>query len=106
MKQLLLLALVLSTSFFSQAQFDVTSGNSTGTTITIETESYPVYKTMGGSEYIVCHSMRTGNDYPVWIGVPTTQIVEGRPVRQTRSGKFFILVISSNSHNPYCKYLQ
>ena len=30
----------------------------------------------------------------------------GQSIRQSKSGKYFIFVISEKTHNPYCKYLK
>lgn len=102
----ILLALVMLLSFSASAQFDVTSGEDTKTSITIDSKDYPVLKTTKGSEYIICNSPRTKNDYAVWIGEQTDKKYEGKPVRLTSSGKYFIFLISKKSKNPYCKYLK
>lgn len=102
----ILVALVMLISFSASAQFDVTSGEDTKTSITIDSKDYPVLKTTKGSEYIICNSPRTKNDYAVWIGTATDKKYEGKEVRQSKSGKYFIFVISKNSGNPYCKYLK
>ena len=105
MKSILTL-LVLFISLSASAQFDVHTGKKTGKTITIESKEYPVMVTTKGSEYIICNSPRTKNDYAVWIGKETDKTYEGKPVRQSKSGKYFIFVVSKNSNNPYCKYIK
>ena len=97
---LLLLSLTVS------AQFDVTSGKDTEQTITIESKQHKILETNGGSPYIVCNSPRTKNDYAVWIGSETDKQYEGKPVRKSKSGKYFILVVSTKSNNPYPKYIK
>lgn len=98
--------LVLLISFNMSAQFDVASGEDTKTLITINEISYPILVTANNSEYIICTSPRTGNDYAVWIGKETDLVHDGQPVRVSKSGKNFIFVISKNSKNPYCKYIE
>ena len=63
-------------------------------------------ETAKGSQYIICNSPRTGNDYAVWIGKETDKVHEGKPVRVSKSGKYFIFVVSKKSNNPYCKYIK
>jgi len=98
--------LLLLISLNVTAQFDVASGEQVGL-ITIEGTDHLVYKTTNGSEYIICNSPRTNNDYAVWIGKETKDKDEtGQSIRQSKSGKYFIFVISEKTHNPYCKYLK
>lgn len=101
-----LTAIILLISISVSAQFDVTSGQDTEKSITIDSKDYPILITANSSEYIVCNSPRTKNDYAVWIGEETDKKYEGKPVRMTSSGKYFIFVISKKSKNPYCKYLK
>lgn len=84
--------------------FDVESGESTGLTITIDSEIYDVFATSKGSKYIKLTSS-TGNLYPLWIGEETKESYNNKPVRITSKGKYFIL-LTGKSGNPYCKYLK
>jgi len=97
---LLLLTLTMS------AQFDPNSGTDTGDTIKIENNEHKILETAKGSPYIVCNSPRTKNDYAVWIGTKTDKEWEGKPVRKSRSGKYFVLIVSPKSNNPYPKYIK
>lgn len=98
--------LILFITLSMSAQFDITSGENTGKTIKIDNKDYPILATNSGSEYIVCNSPKSKKDYPVWVGIETSKVYEGQAVRQSKSGKYFIFVISKNSSNPYCKYLK
>ena len=107
MKSFLLLLLVsLFVSFNVSAQFDVASGTITGNEITIEGENYTISITDKGSEYIICNSPTSGNNYPVWIGKTTDKIYQGKPLRISKSGTYFIFIVSTKSNNPYCKYIK
>lgn len=86
--------------------FNVTSGADLNETIMIENTSYDVFATAKGSKYIICNSPKTGNDYPVWIGNETQETYEGRPVRVSKKGTYFVLIKSKKTNNPYCKYLK
>ena len=101
-----LTALVLLISFNMSAQFDVNSGEKTEQEIIIEGQTHVVYMTANKSPYIICNSPRTNNNYAVWIGEETDKVIDGKPVRQSKSGKEFIFVVSPKSKNPYCKYLK
>lgn len=105
MKKLLTILLIF-TSMSVMAQFGMEKARNTHTFITITNNEYTIFETTNGSQFIKCVSPTTGKTYPVWIGVLTTKIYEGKPVRKSKSGKFFILVISANTHNPYCKYIK
>lgn len=110
---MLLLCAILSISANAQftettnkgGGFDVSSGVSTGQSITIEGKQYPTFVTESGSTYIICNSPKTGNDYPVWIGTYTGEMFQGHKVYQMKSGKYCYYKISENSGNPYAKYL-
>ena len=84
--------------------FDVSTGTDLNKTIMIDGTSYDVFATTSGSEYIICNSPKTGNDYPVWVGEDTGMTHEEYPVRLSKKGKYFILK-KGKSGNPYCKYL-
>lgn len=86
--------------------FDVTSGIDLNQTIMVDNTFYDVFETAKGSKYIICNSPKTGNDYPVWIGNETQEVYQGRPVRVSKRGTYFILIKSKNTNNPYCKYLK
>lgn len=90
----------------AMAQFGIDSAKNTNTFITITNNEYTVFETATGSQFIKCVSPTTGKTYPVWLGTLTTKMYEGKPVRKSKSGKYFILVMSSNTHNPYCKYIK
>lgn len=99
-------AVLLLLSITVSAQFDVKSGKETEKTIRIDTKDHNILMTSNSSEYIVCNSPRTKNDYAVWIGSETDKEYEGKPVRKSKSGKYFILVVSTKSNNPYPKYIK
>ena len=86
--------------------FDVSTGIDQSETIMIDGTSYDVFATNGGSLYIICNSPKSGNDYPVWIGSPTSETYDSKPVRVSKKGTYFILIKSKNTNNPYCKYLK
>lgn len=106
MRKFLLLLLASLFTCMVSAQFNVGSGTRTEKEITIQGKNYPVLVTDKGSEYIVCISPSTKNEYPVWIGTRTEETYEGQAVRLTSTGKRFIFVVSPKTRNPYCKYLK
>ena len=73
--------------------------------IIIEGQHYELWMTESGSKYVKLTSLRTGNEYPLWIGDPTEYTFEGRTVYQSRNGSYCVYVISANSGNPYAKWL-
>ena len=113
----LIFILFIALSFSASAQlqfeaassgggFNVSSGVDINQTIMVDGTSYDIFETAKGSKYIICNSPKTGNDYPVWIGTATNHSFEGREVRQSKSDKYFILIKSKNTGNPYAKYLK
>lgn len=119
MKTLFLILFITSIGFLTAQTFSLKthtgggfntgSGDKTGETITVESKTFEVLITSSGSKYLECHSTKTGNDYPVWIGDITefdfTYKEKVFPIRQSKSGKYFILVIGK-SGQPYAKYLE
>ncbi len=103
MKNFLTLFIVLI-SFTASAQFDVNSGEKTDDIINIEGQQFTVYMTAKQSPYIICESPKTKNNYAVWIGEAAE--LDGEEVRVSKSGKYFKLIISKNTNNPYPKYLK
>lgn len=99
-------AVLLLLSLTVSAQFDVTTGKDINKTITIESKQHKILETNGGSPYIICNSPQTKNDYPVWIGSETDKTYQDKPVRKSKSGKYFILIVSTKSNNPYAKYIK
>lgn len=90
----------------SKGGFSVENGTVTGENLEIAGQPFEVEETAKGAQYISCLSPKTGNYYPVWIGVATEYEHENLNVRQSSSGKYFVLIISVNTGNPYAKYLK
>lgn len=85
--------------------FNPQSGEYTGEYIAINGENYQVQQTSGGAQYITLNSKRTGNDYPLWIGSPTEEMLNGQPLRETSTGKLFYFS-TSKTGNPYNNYVK
>lgn len=89
----------------AQDRFGLESAVKTGEKITIDGKAYDVFATAkSGSQFIKLTSSH-GNVYALWIGKPTGQVVDGKEIRVTSTGKHFIFAVSKNG-NPYNKYLK
>lgn len=86
--------------------FNVDNGATTELTLTIEGKEYPIFKTAKGASYLKLHSPRTNNNYALWIGEATTKLFEGYKVRKSSTGKYFYIVVSTKTKNPYNVYLK
>ena len=94
-------------SFTLSAQFDVTSGTKTDRAVKVDTTLHQIWETKKGTPYIIIKSSRTNNYYPVWIGMETDSLYQGKQViRQSKSGRYFILAISQKTKQPYCKWIK
>lgn len=112
MKHLLIILLLAVTGLSSvQAQsftekqssgFDISTAVDNGITIDIEGETFDVYQTNKGSQFIKAVSSK-GKDYPLWIGSKTTHEFDGKPVRQFNSGTYCYLHLKDGK--PRVKYL-
>jgi hypothetical protein len=118
MRKILSILLILLTFSSVEAQtfsinetssFGVASGKDTGNVLDFNGESYDIFVTSTSSEFILCNSSNTHNDYPVWLGLTTDMTYQyngvEQPIRKSNSGKYFIL-LEGNSGNPYAKYLE
>jgi len=107
MKKAFLLVIILALGMMASGQdrFGLESAQKTGKTIVIDGTTYDVFATAKtGSEFIKLTSTH-GSVYALWIGKPTGQVVDGKEIRITSTGKHFVFAVSKNN-NPYCKYLK
>lgn len=111
----LLFALLLTFSTNAQTSYTTTSntfsvedGTLTGEALNVQNESWDIYKTTSGSKYVIGTSAM-GKQYPIWIGEISGDIFEFNgdvyPVRYSKSGTPFILVLTPDS-SLYSKYLK
>lgn len=84
----------------------VNEAEATGEIENIQGTPWNVFKTTKGSKFIKCLSPRTGNNYPVWIGVKNGEHFEGEPIRVSKKGSLFILVLSNKTNNPYPVWIE
>lgn len=106
--------MAISVSIFAQeftakankSSFGISQGDKAAGDITIEGETFGIFSTNSGAKYIKAVSPKTGNIYPIWVGTETGDQFEGEPIRVSKNGNFFVLVLSTKSGNPYLKWLE
>jgi hypothetical protein len=86
--------------------FDVSSGEATGLTITVEGKTFDLFTIGDDIMYVKCIS-KEGKEYPLWIGYPTEDVYNEYPVFQNKKGDAFcIFKLSKSTGYPYPVWLQ
>lgn len=99
MRNLFLIVCLLMATITTQAQefaevkrsgggFNVENSIETGETLNIDRQTFDLHETKSGSRFVKCKSPRTGNFYPVWVGIKT----EFKNVKIIRSQDAFKLI--------------
>ena len=88
----------------AQNAFGLNTAVKTQKTVQVGDNTYQVEVTKTGSEFIRMTNTH-GAQYAIWTGKETKETHEGLPVRISKKGKRFVIVISKNG-NPYPKYLK
>jgi hypothetical protein len=98
-------ALTFKTTTTASTGYDVNLGTDTATDITLFGTTYDVFKTAKGAQYIKLMSSK-GSEYAKWIGIETTNVHEGLPVRQfTGSGSYFVFYLTPKG-SPHYRMLE
>lgn len=110
MKNIIFLLIAFSTvtnaqTFTTKASFGLSeTDKQTDQAINVQGKSFAIWQTASGTLFVkaIC---KNGNTYPIWIGSETEHSFEGEPVRVSKGGTHFILVLSPKTDYPYCVYL-
>ena len=116
MKNLVLFAMLVMACAVNAQEFEAKAGGGgfkvdgpgieqTSDMMTVDGQTFIVYKTAKDAKFLKCLSPKTGNYYPVWIGNPTEYKHEGRTVFKMKSGTYCVYKLSDKTGNPYAVYL-
>lgn len=83
----------------------VSASEKTSETVVVDGKSFALYRKASGAAYVVAIGKESGNEYPVWVGEATKQQFEGRTVRVSKSGRYFVLRLSQSGY-PRAQWLE
>lgn len=102
----LLIGLSVSAQTFTEKAtgFNVEEGMATGNIITVQGETFDLYKTDSGALYVIAISKKD-TKYPSWIGRKTTSLFDDKDVYVTKNGNYCYYKLTNKGY-PYPVWLK